>query len=243
MFMRRTIWAGVTLLSLAPCALAATAAEPAPAAIAAPAARASDLDIATDFFMPRAPIEAFIREACSSSVRTRMTTVDEDIRIGREIPGIHDAMLARATDYCGVHIGPAIDTIQDRARSRVVAAFTPAEIALIAEHFGFAVDEVRAIKVAIRDGETASAATQRTLAETPVDTARFERAGQALARAPGGAALAGKIAAMQRMMGVEIQTQVRVIVKPLIADALTSARRAGNDHARSRGHAAVYAVD
>ncbi|HEV2598210.1 hypothetical protein [Sphingopyxis sp.] len=241
--MRRTIWAGAALLSLAPCAVGAASADPAPAAIAAPAARASDLDIATDFFMPRAPIEAFIREACSSSVRTRLTTVDEDIRIGREIPGIHDAMIARATDYCGVHIGPAIDNIQNRARSRVVAAFTPAEIALIAEHFGFAVDEVRAMKVAIRDGETAGTAAQRTLAETPIDTARFERAGQALARSPGGAALTGKIAAMQRMVGVEMQTQVRIIVKPLIADALTSARRAGNDHARSRGHAAVYAVD
>lgn len=235
--MQRKIWAGVALLSLAPGAFAA------PAAIAAPAAPASDLAIATDFFMPRAPIETFIREACSSTFRTRLTTVNEEIAIGHEIPGIHDAMIARMTEYCDTRIGPMIDILQDNVRTRIVAAFTPAEIGRISANFGFAVDEVLAMKVDVRDGDTATEAAKRTMAGVQIDEARFEHAQQALARAPGGAALVNKIAAMQKMLGGEMQTKLRLLFRPLIADALVSAHRAGNDYAVSRGRAAPYIVD
>lgn len=223
---------------------AAAAAQAVPAvSVQDQLAQMSDLDIATAFFFPRRPFDSFLRDACTTNYRTRLKTIPEEIELEREIPGIHDVMIRHMDDYCLIHLPPVTDTLANKVRDRVGAEFTPAEIKRIVENFRFSVEEIMSIKIDVREGERSVTAVERGLAEAKSDRERFARTQAALARAPGGTALLGKIGAFQTSLGASIKADIMPALNPVIAGALNNARKAGNAFAVSKGHDPVYIVD
>lgn len=213
------------------------------AAAPPPAVPMSDLDVVTTYFAPRQPMIAMFQNSCSTLFRRRLETFPDEIAIEREVPGIHDVMVKSIADHCLAHMEPMTDTLLDKVRARIASYLTPEEIRRFAANFRFAAEEMTAVQVKLRDGETAEAAARRGVAEVERDNARFNRVAQALSRAPGGTALLEKIAALSKLLETDQKTEWAPVMNPAITAAMNSARKAGNAFAVSKGHDPVYIVD
>ena len=203
----------------------------------------SDLDVVTTYLAPRQPMITMFQNSCSTLFRRRLETFPDEIAIEREVPGIHDVMVQNIADHCLAHMEPMIDALLDKVRARIASYLTPEEIKRFAANFRFAAEEMTAIQVELRDGETAEAAARRGIAQVKRDNARFDRVALALTRAPGGTALLEKITALSKVLETDQKTEWAPIMNPAIFAAMNGARKAGNAYAVSNGHDPVYIVD
>jgi hypothetical protein len=219
----------------------ATAAETA-SRIPASTQGMSDLEVLTHFFVPLAPIEIFMLDACETGYRTRLETVAEERELEEKIPGIHQAMIISLAGYCAKTIPPLLDTMHADARTRVSRHFTSAEIARLSKSFRSSVDEVLKYRVEVRDGDTVRGAYERAQAERKGDRSIFERAQRELIASPGGPALTGKVAAFQKDVSGTMKSGMESLA-PVLAEGLKLSRRAGNDYAAGKGFANVYHID
>ncbi|WP_156420613.1 MULTISPECIES: hypothetical protein [unclassified Sphingopyxis] len=237
-------WRAVSALCLVlPMPGAAMAQSPAPVMAQPQTPRLSDVEVLSNYFAPRQPMLEMFQDACATLFRRRLTTDPGEIAVERRIPGIGDAMVRGITDYCAAHLEPAVDAMLGKVQARIADDLTPAEIRLFADNFRFASEEMMAVQVDIREGETAAAAARRSIDEANRDTARFDRAGQALAATPAGATLFAKIIALNAALQAELPSIGGPILNPLLKAAMNSARKSGNDYAVRNGHRPVYIVD
>jgi len=212
-----------TLAALA--TLAVPCLAPPASAQASAGAAAEDLEVVTNFFMPGAPLLQALHETCSTAYRAKLSGNPADLAVERELPGVHDEMVAAASAYCDAEGATTIARWHNGIKADWRAATRPADLHRLAALFAPSVREAQAAQL------------KRGAAREQED--RLHAAQIAFAKTPGGAALVNQVLEYQAGMQRKLKDQ-QGIFADIVRGGVAASRRAANAYARGKGSAEPY---
>lgn len=204
----------------------------------APAQMTEELDVIARFFLPGAAVTDMVRGGCSVAYRTKLSRNADDLALERDMPGIHDKVVAAASAHCDAGADAMLARMHDRIRADWRASTNPADLHRLAVLFAPMVRETDAIRLQPREGEMMKD-TARRIDDAPERGARFEAAQRAFAGSPGGGALLDRVSAYQDHLRDEINSNEGEL-GTLVRGGLAAGHRAANAYAREKGASMPY---
>lgn len=195
----------------------------------------ADLEVLADFFVPSDAVRRLTTGGCGVAYRTKL---DKEPEVEQAIPGIHDRMVAAASEYCAASVTVWLNEAHSRARDHWRSLLSPSDLHRLAALLAKPAAEANALKIEVRPGETLKSAVQRADTEGPAQEADLRRRELAFARTPGGARLLEMVSAYQDEWQKEVQGPDGPV--KILTAAIQVAHAAANEYAKEKGFEPLY---
>ncbi len=197
-----------------------------------------NIDVVSKFFIPNGLANLSI-SSCKNSYRNKLNTTPSDINLEKEIPRIHDVMVDAAFQYCKQKMPLWLEAKQKEVRDYWKSRFDSAQANQLAELFLPVVVALEKQDVSVKEGETTMNAVDRTFQVQQPWERDFNSSLTKFISNPKNKALWDQAAKFHSLTQSELQDPKKGAAS-VLAEALSEAKRAANDFAKSKGYGPPY---
>lgn len=208
-----------------------------PAAANASTVSSADADLETlADFVPKQVLRDLLVGACDVSYPAKLA---EQKEVEQALPGIHERMIAAASQYCRANMDQTIEAVRIHIKDRWRSKFSPVELHQLAVLYGPSLALMSRSRVSFKPGDTAIGAVGRS-APTWHDDGDFDRRARIFVAAPGGKALLERAEQESKEISEHARDDEGLV--SFTKGMLRTAHEAANAYAIEKGYKALYPV-